>query len=294
MEVDVQNPLYFIHDFGSPLSAAEVDAAIRAQLGPQVPITPIPVTRFSTLEAGFCLGQLCRISGNLIFYVNVDPRTDPGSSSRADNHGADLLYFELYGGGQGLAPNAGYTLSFVRESLSALYPVRYAASGSPFRSRDDFPVVLRDLCNRSLFYRHGTGDLPAVDRQRPLESMRREVVPDLPTGIRVAHVDGSGNIKLTARASHCRDCDFGTVFQLSVKRGDTGELVTPEPLKAVYRPGDFSTEVAELSLVRGSSGPPDDPYLELFVRCRGPRDRGAAQRILGIVVEDVVEMQPLR
>lgn len=291
----MHGPIYFIHDFGSALSAAEVDSAIRRSLGPQVVITAMPVTRFSTLEAGFCLRQLAsRASHDTVFYVNVDPRTNRPADWVEVNQGAQLVYFQLDGGPRGLAPNAGYTLSFVRESLSALYPVRYAASGSPFRSRDDFPPVLRALCNNALLRRHGTGDLPAADLGRPLHSGCK-VVPDLPPGIRVAHVDGSGNIKLTARASALGGHDFGTCVGVTIKRGDTGAPVTPEPLHVVYRPGDFDgTEPGQLSLVRGSSGPRDDPYLELFALCRGPRDQGAKQLIGDVVVEDIVELTPIR
>lgn len=282
-----------VADYGDGLAFTEVEEEIRDYCGPNTPISRVPVTRFSTIATGFAIAQLCRKPRKRppVVYFNTDPRAED-EQPRPDNGGAPLVYFRTRHGAEGIGPNAGHVLAILREQIAVLHLVRYdRLLKSPFNSRDAFPAVLQALLNRTLFHR-GCGTLPCLGDA--LDPSDTSVIRPLPQVIRTADgwptcagwKDGYGNVKLTMQASTLVGVDFGTVLEAQVIR--RGTALTREPVSLVYLPGDFHGHANSLALVRGSSGPANDPYLELFLRCRHPHDPGAADVLGGVQDEDVV------
>lgn len=282
-----------VADYGDGLAFTEVEEEIRDCCGPNTPISRVPVTRFSTIATGFAIAQLCRKPRPRppVVYFNTDPRTH-NEEPKPDNGGAPFVYFRTTTGAEGIGPNAGNVLTILREQISVLRLVLYERLlTSPFNSRDVFPAVLHALVNRTLF-NHGSGTIPCLGRV--LDQNDRTVIPPLPNPVTTpggwstlaGWKDGYGNVKLTAQASALTGVDFGTILQVQVNR--KGERITQEPVLLPYLPGDFTGTVGTLALVCGSSGPRHDPYLELFLPCQHPHDRGAAVVLGGVQDEDEV------
>ncbi len=106
--------LHLIADYGlGDLAFAEV----RQRLGMLLPDAAVVVTSvgpFDTLGAGFCIGQLALNDGpqNMVVYANIAPRRDE-EDPRRDNAGEQLVAARLASGTLVVAPNAGYTFSFL-------------------------------------------------------------------------------------------------------------------------------------------------------------------------------------
>lgn len=291
--MEVLRSVLLVADYGDGLAFTEVEEEIRDYCGPNTPISRVPVTRFSTIATGFAMAQLCLKPHQrpAVVYFNTDPRTH-NQEPKSDNGGAPLVYFRTKTGAEGIGPNAGNVLTVLREQISVLHLVRYERRlKSPFNSRDAFPDVLRALLNRTLLHQ-GSGTLPCLGGA--LDPYDRTVIPPLPNPVTTpggwstlaGWRDGYDNVKLTAQASALAGVDFGTTMQVQAIR--KGELITKESKPLPYLPEDFAGAVGTLALVRGSSGPKADPYLELFQRCRHPHDLGAAVVLGGVQDEDEV------
>ncbi|BAC89822.1 SAM hydrolase/SAM-dependent halogenase family protein [Gloeobacter violaceus] len=239
--------IHLIADYGNGDSAfSEVAQRLMLHTG-EAQILPVSVPPFSTLATGFWVAQLGLNPSppDMLIYHNCAPRKDD-VQPRADNEGEGLVYALLPGGIRTVGVNAGYTLSFIKDSALALHWVNVARAGSQFRSRDIFPVAAAKIA---------AGDESLLGN--PLE---RDRLPDLPAD-RIAWVDGYGNLKTTIAHSSLA-LEVGTKLVLRV-----GDAVSD----AVYSDGSFRVPEGTLAFAPGSSGwndPDGTPirWMELFLR----------------------------
>lgn len=272
-----------VTDFNS-FDLARVHLAIRQHCGVHQPIDDVSVSKFSTLEAGFCLAEIAHDYGRLqpVIYVNVDPRIT--QAGMGNNQGSPLVWARIAGGAEVLGPNAGFVLSLCRRDLQQLHAVHHQSSGSQFRSCHDYPQVLSALLRGLLYRGHDRSTLPCLgDALNPLDE---RVVPPPPAG-KIAHVDRFGNLKLLRRNGDV-GADYGSVLWVTVKRA--GRPLTPEPVGAVHQPRFFDAEPGALSLIPGSSGRNGRCYLELVCVARDVNERGADEVLGNARVEDDVEL----
>ncbi len=234
-----------VADYGpaGDLAFAEVAQRLAAVL-PAATVGAVPVAPFDTLAAGFVIAQLALNDGpaeRLVFH-NVAPRRDE-ADARAENEGERFTVAEAPNGATVVGPNAGFSLSFLRDEAELAY-LDVPAAGSQFRSRDFLPAA--------------AGRLLAGDRGVVLEPLPRDAVPDVPPDV-VAYTDGYGNIKTTLD-----QLPAPTGERVLVRAGDAA-------ITAIASDGSFSVSEGELALAPGSSGWPtrdggERRFLELFLR----------------------------
>ena len=243
--------LVAIYDYPrGDLADLEVRLAVRQHLaGWSIDSASIP--SFKTLAAGFVIAQTAlsplaeKMSpDHFLIYANCAPRKDL-EEQRKDNEGEGLVYAELTNGARIVAVNSGYSLSIVREMIGKLWQVNVPVGGSQFRSRDNFPIVLKKVIEKDF------GETLCTELQPS------EVIPDIPKN-RVAYIDSFGNLKLTMRE---KDSEF-----MSLKDGDQVRVkIGQTPRVATVTTGSFNINEGELALAPGSSGY-SNRFVELFLR----------------------------
>ncbi len=214
---------------------------------PQAQIHGLSVPPFSTLATGFWIAQLGLNPGlpQRLIYHNCAPRRDD-PEARQNNEGEGLTYALLPNGIVVVGVNAGYTLSFIKDSATVLRTVNVSRGGSQFRSRDVFPPAAGAIAQ---------GDLSLLG-----DELKPEQIPDVP-GDRIAWVDGYGNIKTTL-AAHNVSLEPEQKVVIRV-----GSVVSD----AIYSDGSFKVPEGTLAFASGSSGwndPTGKPirWMELFLR----------------------------
>jgi S-adenosylmethionine hydrolase len=89
-----------------------------------------------------------------------------------------------------------------------------------------------------------------------LEEIRQTIIPSL-SGFYLGHIDNYGNMKTTINKSYLKGRhEYGDLIKITLN-GITKE--------AYYVNNMFAKEPETLVIAPGSSGMPDDPYLELIV-----------------------------
>lgn len=221
--------IHLIADFGAAdLAFAEVTQRLR-KLIPEAQIHGTTVPPFATIAAGFCTAQLAlnpAPAGTVIF-TNVAPRKDD-AGVRQDNAGEGLALARLPGGVTVVGVNAGHAFSFLAPHASDLRQLNVSASGSQFRSRDNFPEAIRRVV---------AGDPDVLGAAIPPEA-----IPPVPEA-RMAYVDGFGNIKTTISGQ-------GSLPE----SGSVNVTIGGVTLEASVASGSFGVSAGGLALSVGSSG----------------------------------------
>lgn len=233
--------IHLIADYGAGDPAfSEVVHRLTAE-DPDVDVQPTAVPSFSTVATGFWIEQLGVHNPafeDVFIYSNTAPRTEEAVSERADE-GGELCFLTLETGVPVVAVDAGYNLSFVRESIVEFRVIEVPATRAQFRSRDYFPKRVIELA---------TGNRSSLGAPRS-----REDIPAKPDAV-VCHVDGYGNIKTSIRASEF-DADHDEVTV----------TIDEETVEVAVRDGVPAVEEGSLGIIPGSAGG-DDPYMEVFLR----------------------------
>jgi hypothetical protein len=200
----------------------------------------------STIHTSFLLNQVVQteerygIPREVVIFVNTDPRI-AGEAGVEKAEGAKGVILKLANGITVIGPNAGYCFSLIKSKIETLYTYEGLEKGSQFRSRDLYPPVIAYLMD----YLEDEMDLSEGDRG---------LVPDY-RGVHVAHVDNYGNIKTTIKHS-----DFKGKYEY-------GDEVTVEirgiKQSAKYVDNLFGGGVGNLVIYPGSSGSPEDAFLEI-------------------------------
>ena len=251
------------------------DLEVRLALRRHVPgwsIETASINSFKTLSTGMVLAQAAcseiaesLAPGNVVVYGNCAPRKDI-DSERDDNEGEGLVYVELDNGVRMLVVNSGYSLSFLKDRIVALYEANVSDKGSQFRSRDNFPEMVGAIAAGKLSSVKGA----ALDPE--------SVIPDLPER-RIAYIDSFGNLKLTMRSDDPFFASLTEGQKVRIKIGRT-------PGVATMCNGSFSVCEGELAFAPGSSGY-DRRFLELFLR------GGSAADLFHAEEEESVEIRLL-
>ncbi|KXK10529.1 MAG: S-adenosyl-l-methionine hydroxide adenosyltransferase [Microgenomates bacterium OLB23] len=200
----------------------------------------------STIHTSFLLNQVVQteerygVPRELLIFVNTDPRI-AGEVGVAKAEGAKGVILKLASGVTVIGPNAGFCFSFVKSKIETLYTYDGLEKGSQFRSRDLYPPVIAYL-------------MDYLDNEMDLSEADRAVVPEY-RGMHVAHVDNYGNIKTTIRHSDLKGkYEYGDVVEV---------VIGGKKEKATYVDNLFGGGVGNLVIYPGSSGEPDDVYLEI-------------------------------
>lgn len=220
--------VHMVADYGlGDLAFAEVAQRLAQHLpAAQLVLTPVPA--FDTLSAGFCLAQLALTDGptDRVVYCNVAPREEQ-NDPQPDNEGERLVAGRTPTGVLVVAPNSGYTFSFLRSVGTPLYEVQVPESGSQFRSRDVFPQLVAALAR---------GEDTALG-----PGLTDGAVPPPPERV-VAYIDGYGNLKTTWSAP---PASSGTRVRVQVGN---------RSVEATISDGTFEVPAGETSFAPGSSG----------------------------------------
>lgn len=208
---------------------------------PDISVHPTEVPPLSTVATGFWIEQLGLHNpafDDLLVYSNTAPRTEDTTPDRADE-GGQLCYLELDNGVPVVAVDAGFNLSFVKDSIRKFRAVELPAATGQFRSRDVFPKRVVEIAN---------GNMDSLGEELSLDRL-----PSKPDQA-VCHVDGYGNIKTSVRSSTFEPSADEVTITLNEETRDVSVRKT-------------LSEVTEgaLGLIPGSTGG-SDPYVEIFLR----------------------------
>lgn len=208
---------------------------------PHAYVLPQSTPSFSTINTGFWIYQLATSEHkpNTYIFSNTAPRKeDP--KAQENNKGEKLMYAQLENGFELLAVNAGYAFSFVKPLISHFYEVNVSNEGSQFRSRDNYPHIVKRMVEHDTSFLGTKGDV--------------SLIPDVPDN-KIASIDGYGNMKTTMRKS---EVDFENGARLQITLQNTTH-------EAIYTDGVFNLDEGKLAFAPGSSGH-KDPFMELFIR----------------------------
>lgn len=206
------------------------------------------VGSFDTIAAGFVTAQLGLQDESLrapktIIYTNSAPRKDR-VIPRHNNEGEGLLFGILSNTVPVVIVNSGYSLSFIRESLSELWSVHVDKAGSQFRSRDLFPPIVGMVAK---------DDYSFKDEQ--LDPLK--VIPAPPVSV-IGYVDSFGNFKTTMRD--------GDKEVANLKAGDKVKISINGVIRvATVATGSFNVDEGDIAFAPGSSGH-NKRYWEIFQR----------------------------
>lgn len=205
-------------------------------------VYPTSVPSFSTLATGFWIAQYATHahSEHFIIYSNTAPRKDV-KQERKNNEGEKLTYAQLTNGTEIVAVNAGYCFSFVKNQLAQLKVINIPNHGSQFRSRDFYPTAVVEILKKS-------PNILGAD-------LDVNNIPDLPANY-LTFADGYGNLKTTITNS-----------QITFHPGQKVKIhLNGVTRMGLYASGNFEVKEGELAFAPGSSGNPDNPFLEIFLR----------------------------
>ncbi|GIW62667.1 MAG: hypothetical protein KatS3mg090_0493 [Patescibacteria group bacterium] len=203
----------------------------------------------STFHTGFLLLQLSNTverygnPQNTVFFVNTDPRNHTETGVRL-SHGAKGVIALLISGCYVIGPNAGYSFSLIKNKIKRLFYYQPLDKGSQFRSRDNYPRIISAL-------------LESQEQDLELEEIDINNIPET-RGFKVGHIDNYGNIKTTITLD-----DFKGKANLNE---EITVIINGIKQKAVFTDNMFGQEPNKLVIFPGSSGKPDNPFLEIAVR----------------------------
>lgn len=236
------------------------------QFDPAGHFQPLSVPAFATVTTGFWIVQLAiwNLTQNVTIFSNTAPRHDDHNGREA-NAGEKFVIAELTNGTKIGAVFAGYTFSFIKPYIKSIHEAQTPDRGSQFRSRDYFPEA---------FYKTITGQL------QPGPSIKLSDIPDAPAN-QIAYIDGYGNIKTTITSSQTR---FTAGQNISL-------TINSQTHTATYTDGIFHVNSGDLTLAPGSSGNPQDPFLEIVLRRGTLTDPSASNIFNNPTVESTISIQ---
>ena len=202
----------------------------------------------STIHTSYLLQQLVRTEERYgkpletVFFQNTDPRIQTKEGVEQAK-GAEFIVLRLKSGIYLCGPNAGYDFSLLKPSIEYVYRYPGLDKGSQFRSRDLYARVSAHLMDE-------------MEDELDLEEQSSNCIPEL-RGYFVGHIDNYGNIKTTITRE-----DMKGKFELH----ENLEIVlNGVSKKATFVPNLFGGIPGQLVIYPGSSGDPNNPYMEISV-----------------------------
>lgn len=200
----------------------------------------------STIHTSFLLSQISFTENrygrplDTVIFQNTDPRLQSMEGVEGAK-GAEFTVARLASGTYVCGPNAGYDFSMIKDSIQKFYIYRNVDSGSQFRSRDLYGRICAHL-------------MDTMQDEMDLEEISRDYIPEF-MDVHIGHIDNYGNIKTTATESYLKgDYKIGDTIPITINN------VT---LEAIYVDNLFAATPGELVIYPGSSGNPDDRFLEI-------------------------------
>jgi len=200
----------------------------------------------STIHTAFLLNQVVLTEERYghpqetVFFVNTDPRLERTNYAK-NSRGSKGIIIRLKSGLYITGPNAGYCFSLIRPKIEEVYYYSPLDEGSQFRSRDRYPRVVSHL-------------MDYMEDELDLEQTNREIIPPL-EGNFVGHIDNYGNIKTTIAREY-----FKGKYEINDEFSVT---IAGQKEKVRFVDNLFGGRVGELVIYPGSSGLPDNPFLEI-------------------------------
>ena len=177
-----------------------------------------------------------------VLFQNTDPRIQ-ATNGVQHAKGAEFVVMKLKSGMYICGPNAGYDFSLIKSSIDELFWYKNLDKGSQFRSRDLYARVSAHLMDE-------------MEDEMDLEEISTNQIPEL-TGYHIGHIDNYGNIKTTINVENMKGkCEYGDRVNVSIN--DVTKQVT-------YVPNLFGGNPGDLVMYPGSSGDPDNWFLEISV-----------------------------
>lgn len=198
-------------------------------------------TSFLVSQVNFTENRYGRPLDTVIFH-NTDSRLQ-ASEGIEHAQGADFAVARLHSGLHVCGPNAAYSFSMVKDTIDELFIYRNLNSGSQLRARDLYARICAHL-------------MDSLQDDMDLEQISNDYIPEF-TDIHIAHIDSFGNITTTATEEYLKGD-----FQLGDKIPVTINNVN---IEATYVENLFAATPGELVIYPGSSGNPDDPFLEISI-----------------------------
>ncbi len=230
------------------LSCQEVKTAIEGFLkDPTYPNISFVATSSSTIQTGYVLAQLVydeeRFGRSLetVIYQNTDPRIQSADSGEPQE--AKFIIIKLTSGMYLCGPNAGYNFSFIKKQIDKVFTYSIPDHGEQFRSRDLYPRI-------------GAHLMDAMEEDLELEEIAADTIPSL-QGYYIGHIDNFSNIKTTITLEDLKG-KYEFKNMVNVKIGDVEKTATFVDRLFGYKSG-------ELVIYPGSSGPQNNPYLEIAI-----------------------------
>ncbi len=196
----------------------------------------------STIHTGFLVSQISETEErygkplDTVIFANTDPRLDKSS-------GAELIVIKLISGLFICGPNAGHDFSLIKNKTEKLYRYQGVDKGSQFRSRDLYSRICAHL-------------MEEMEDSLELEEAPADTTPLL-NGFYIGHIDNFGNIKTTITLDNFKGkYEYDEKIKLQINK------TTKE---AKFVTNLFGGLLGELVIYPGSSGPKDNPYLEISV-----------------------------
>lgn len=203
----------------------------------------------STLHTSYILSQIVQTEErygrpqNTIIFQNTDPRIQTKEAVELAR-GADFIIVRLVSGIFVCGPNAGHDFSLLKEKIEKVYLYQNLDKGSQFRSRDLYSRVSAHL-------------MEGLEDGMDLQEVPKSIIPDHKE-FAIGHIDNYGNIKTTITKEDMKGKhEFGEEF--TIKINNVKKVVK-------YVNNLFGDVPGKLVIAPGSSGRPDNPYLEIAVR----------------------------
>lgn len=204
----------------------------------------------STIHTGFVLAQLVYTQERLgtphesLYFVNTDPRLQADHDIES-SQGAPFVIMRLANGIVVCGVNAGYDFSFVKPQIAELFTYPGIDKGSQFRSRDTLSRIVAHLADY-------------MDAELELEETHLHVIPELERDTYyIGHIDNFGNLKTTMPLDALKG---------KHEYGDTVRVTVGKTTRdATFVRHMFAAHPGELVVYPGSSGPVEDPYVEVSV-----------------------------
>ncbi len=200
----------------------------------------------STIHTAYLLNQVITTEERYgrphetVIFVNTDPRLE--RHEKADHaEGSRGLIIKLKSGLIVTGPNAGYCFSLIIDKIERIYTYSGLEKGSQFRSRDNYPPLLANL-------------MDYLEEDLDLQEASESLIPNY-SKHHVGHIDNYGNLKTTIAQSQLKG---------KFEYGDNIEItISGARQNAKYVDNLFGGSVGELVIYPGSSGNPEDRFLEI-------------------------------
>lgn len=206
-------------------------------------------TSSSTEETGFLVEQVSYTQERLgmpaeaVIFVNTDPRSQKEGMTNP-TQGAEFLIAKLTSGLYVCGPNAGYSLSFVKQNIESVQ--RYVNFEATYTSRS------RDLFSRAVAH---IADY--MEDELELQEIHLSTIADRPREKLVLHTDHFGNIVTSITQEELLEkSDFGSYIKININHVVVQARIVRQR---------FGGSPGELVIYPGSYGHPDNPYVEIAV-----------------------------